>query len=109
MSETGKALSHGKFNARIEKALNESGLSDLFEVSSVECMGACESPVAVAIQGQGRATYLFAGVDPENDVQDMIATCRTYLGSPNGWIEDARACGRLRELLRSRVPALNAD
>ncbi|MGI9352580.1 MAG: DUF1636 family protein [Rhizobiaceae bacterium] len=98
-----------EFTALLENALDAAGLAEEFEVGLVECMGACENPVAVAIQGQGRATYLFAGVEPANDSQDIIQTCKSYLATTDGWIEDARSCGRLRELLRSRVPALNRD
>ncbi len=93
----------------IVEAVCKAGLEQDFEVGSVACMGACEAPVAIAIQGHDRGTYLFAGVDPEADLPDIISTCRTYLEAPRGWIEDARPCGRLRELLRSRVPAMDAD
>ncbi|MEM9471428.1 MAG: DUF1636 family protein [Pseudomonadota bacterium] len=97
------------FRAQIVEAMRDAGLEHQFEVDGVACMGACEAPVAIAIQGHGRGTYLFAGVDPEADLTDIVSTCRTYLEAPQGWIEDARPCGRLRELLRSRVPAMDSD
>ncbi|WP_224814143.1 DUF1636 family protein [Hasllibacter sp. MH4015] len=71
------------------------------------CMNACSEPVSLSIQGPGRATYFFSGVDPLADRQDIVATVRAYLHSPDGWIEDARPCGRLRHCLKGRVPALN--
>ena len=73
-----------------------------------DCMSACESPVSLALQSRGRATYLFAGVDPVADAADIAATCQLYLDAENGWIEDARGCGRLRFCLRGRVPPLSA-
>jgi len=97
------------FRAQIARAIHDVGLDSQFEVGCVACMGACEEPVAMAIQGHGRGTYLFAGLNPETDITDIISTCRTYLDVPKGWIEDARPCGRLRDLLRSRVPAMDAD
>ena len=75
-------------------------------IRTAECLGACQSPVSLALQGPGLATYLFAGVDPGSDASDIANTCRTYLDSPRGWIEDARPCGRLRHCLRARIPAL---
>lgn len=70
------------------------------------CLNACGAPVTLALQGAGRATYLFNGVDPEADRADILATVRLYLESPGGWIGDARPCGRLRHCLLGRVPAL---
>ena len=71
------------------------------------CMNACADPVSLALQGEGRATYFFAGIDPVTNRDDIVATVAIYLNSPNGWIEDATACGRLRHCLKGRVPALS--
>ena len=68
------------------------------------CLGPCDSPAALALQGEGRASYVFAGVSLPGDLDDVVATCRTYLRSPKGWITDARPCGRLRFCLRTRIP-----
>ncbi|MDN3721950.1 DUF1636 family protein [Roseibium salinum] len=79
-----------------------------FSIETADCMGACEQPISLALQGEGRATYLFAGLSIPDDIEDIVATGRTYLDAENGWIEDARPCGRLRFCLRARVPALMA-
>ncbi len=71
------------------------------------CMNGCSAPVSMALQGAGRATCFFAGIDPVADQEDVINTLRTYIKSPGGWIEDARPCGRLRHCLIGRVPALD--
>lgn len=97
-----------RFVEELEGALDQAGLADRFTVRPFECMGVCADPVTVALQGEEMATYVFAGVDPEKDVTDIIATCRVYVESPLGWIEDARPCGRLRHCLKARVPALTA-
>lgn len=76
------------------------------QVMPQACMNGCETPTSVALQGRGRATYFFTGVDPQQDASDILATLETYLASPEGWIEDARGCGRLRFCLTGRVPAL---
>jgi len=92
----------------VRAALDTADLAVPVAVVSQDCMGACAEPVSLALQGRGRATCLFAGVDPQDDLDDIVATIRTYLASPRGWIEDARPCGRLRFCLRGRVPALEA-
>ncbi|MCV0424719.1 MAG: DUF1636 domain-containing protein [Roseibium sp.] len=88
----------------LRRSLDEAGIK--FDVVQTECMGACEQPISVAIQGQGRATCLFAGLTFPDDIADIVATARTYLAADRGWIEDARSCGRLRFCLRARIPAL---
>ena len=78
----------------------------LVQLRDHACMNACATPTSLALQGQGRATYFFAEVDPDADRGDMLATVQTYLDAPKGWIGDARAYGRLRFCLKGRVPAL---
>lgn len=72
------------------------------------CMNGCAEPVSMALQGEGRATYFFTGIDPVGDAADVVATLRAYLEAEAGWIEDARGCGRLRFCLKGRVPTLSS-
>lgn len=94
---------------QLRNSIDASKLSDHFDIETVECLGACETPVTIAFQGKDKACFVFSGIDPDKDLKDIIATSETYLKAPKGWIEDARSCGRLRELLRSRVPAFGSD
>lgn len=90
----------------IRAALQRQGLDDRVRLRAIACMGACEAPVSLGLQGAGRASYVFAGLVPQQDAADIAKTCQHYLDSPEGWIEDARPCGRLRLCLRTRLPAL---
>lgn len=74
-------------------------------VESAPCLERCDAPVAMTLQREGGAGYVFSGIRPNADTHDIIATCRAYLNSPGGWIEDARPCGRLRFCLSARLPA----
>ena len=91
---------------RLRQALARAGLPAAVRVAGQSCLGACAEPVALSLQGRGRATYLFSGLRPAEDLADIEATVRLYLDSPAGWIKDAHGCGRLRFCLRGRVPAL---
>ena len=91
--------------AQLREALRAEGLTG-FEVGAVACMGACAAPLALAVQGDGRATFVFDGVDLIADAADIASTARAWLAARDGWIEDGAACGRLRERLRARTPAL---
>ena len=90
----------------VQQALKTAGLQDQVTLGDQACFSSCAEPTALALQGQGRASYVFSGVDVVADADDIAATCLTYLSSPKGWIEDARPCGRLRMCLRARIPAL---
>ncbi len=94
------------FQHHIEAALTAAKLSRPFHVAMTDCLGACEAPITVALQGEGMASYVFSGLSGAEDVPDLVETCRLYAESPQGWIEDARRCGRLRHLLRARLPAV---
>ena len=94
------------FVRQLGTALDQAELPETFEITQVDCMGSCSDPTSVALQGTGRASYLFAGLSAHRDIDDIIATCREYLNAPDGWMEDARGCGRLRFCLKARIPAL---
>ncbi|WP_240336732.1 DUF1636 family protein [Tropicibacter sp. Alg240-R139] len=90
----------------IAQALQEAGLQDRVVLSDHECFSACAQPVTISLQGEGMASYVFAGLSLVEDAGDVAATCQTYLNCRGGWIEDARSCGRLRLCLRARIPAI---
>ena len=91
----------------LQEALQTSGLAQVFSVRWVDCMNVCDEPVTIALQGKTKATYVFAGVSLNTDINDIVTTCQAYLAANSGWIEDARPCGRLRHCLKSRIPALS--
>ena len=71
----------------------------------MECLLACGAPLALAVTGEGKATYLFAGVDPEAQAGEVLAFAALYRDAPGGEVADARPCGDLRFCLRGRIPA----
>lgn len=76
------------------------------EVEIFACLGGCETPVSIAVQAGGRASYVFSGLSGDWPEGDIAAFCRLYLAAPDGWIEDARPAGELRFHLRARLPAV---
>lgn len=90
--------------AALDRAFAEAGLP--VSLRGQACLNACSRPQAMALQGAGRATYVFHAVDPETDIDDILGTVRTYLAAEQGWITDAAACGRLRLCLRARIAAV---
>jgi len=86
-------------------ALGAKWVTTLCDVTC-SCLNMCQSPVAFALQGAQKATYLFSGADPAQDTQDMLGLLQLYADAPEGWITEAEAAGRLRLCLQGRVPRL---
>lgn len=103
MASVSPAQDH-QFRADVEAAIDEAGLADTITVERGPCMGSCETPITIALQGHERTSYVFSGVKPNTDIPDIVSTCRLYADSPGGQILDARRCGRLRNLLRAQIP-----
>jgi predicted metal-binding protein len=91
------------FAAELRVALAGADLT--YEVRDFDCMSNCARPLSVAFSAADKATYLFGDVDTAGDLKDVIAFASLYAKSPDGWIEDARPAGRLRQCLIGRVPA----
>jgi len=91
----------------LREALERAGLANRITFEFGGCVGACAEPVAIGLQGEGLASYVFSGLDLHEDADDIAATCQAYLAARKGWIVDAHPCGRLRDCLRARLPALS--
>ena len=87
------------------RALADHLASEGLAVRLVDCLNACGTPLALAVTGEGKATYLFAGVDPEAQAEEVATFAALYRDAPRGEIADARACGDLRFCLKGRIPA----
>ena len=93
--------------AQLQDHLDQSDLSERIIIQPSPCLGVCTDAHAIALTGKGRASLVFCGVDPVKDMADIAATCRAWLEAEDGWIEDARPCGRLRHQLHARIPYLD--
>lgn len=91
----------------VREALARAGLADRITFEFGGCIGACVEPIAIGLQGEGLATYVFSGLNLREDADDIAATCQAYLAARKGWILDAHPCGRLRDCLRARLPTLS--
>jgi predicted metal-binding protein len=77
----------------------------LAEVALIDCMHVCGKPVALSFRGEGKAAYLFAGVDPVAQLDEILTFAGLYATARGGIVEDARPCGDLRLCLVGRIPA----
>lgn len=90
--------------ATLRGALKLAGLSGRIEVDATPCLGGCVAPVNISLQGAGRGSYVFDGLDVKASEAEIVKLCQMYLELDRGWIEDARPLGELRNRLRARIP-----
>lgn len=75
------------------------------EVATTDCMIVCSKPVTVSFRATGKAAYLFSGVDPETQAEEIAEFARLYALADDGIVQDVRSIGQLRFCLIGRVPA----
>ncbi len=75
------------------------------EVNTTDCMIVCGNPVTVSFRAEGKAAYLFSGVDPETQAEEVAEFARLYAAADDGLVEDVRSIGQLRFCLIGRIPA----
>ncbi|MFK7868613.1 MAG: DUF1636 family protein [Roseobacter sp.] len=92
---------------KLRAAIDMAGdaISDDFEISGVACMAGCDRPCTVAYHGSRKATYLFGDIDPDVDVEDLVAFARQYAHLHDGWCSSVDRPGKLRTSTLARVPS----
>ena len=75
------------------------------EVATTDCMIVCGKPVTVSFRATGKAAYLFSGVDPETQAEEIAEFARLYADAADGIVNDVRSIGQLRFCLIGRIPA----
>ena len=92
---------------RLRRAIAAAGdaVPETFEISGVACMAGCDRPCTVAYHGTRKATYLFGDIDPQADIDDLVAFARQYAYLQDGWCSSVDRPGKLRTATLARVPA----
>ncbi len=92
---------------KLKLAMRTAGkpVSDEFNISGVACMAGCSRPCTVAYHGSQKAAYLFGDIDPNEDIEDLIAFARQYASLDVGWCSSTERPGKLRRTTLARIPA----
>ncbi|WP_299408728.1 DUF1636 domain-containing protein [uncultured Roseobacter sp.] len=92
---------------RLRAAIAAAGdtVTEDFEISGVACMAGCARPCTVAYHGSRKATYLFGDIEPDADIDDLVAFARQYALLEDGWCSSVDRPGKLRKTTLARVPA----
>ncbi|MEQ8543212.1 MAG: DUF1636 domain-containing protein [Roseitalea porphyridii] len=93
--------------ARLRNALALAGdaIGEDFEISGTVCMAGCDRPCTVAFFGSHKATYLFGDIDPDENIEDLVAFARQYASLADGWCSSTTRPPGLSGKTLARVPA----
>lgn len=80
-------------------------VGDDFEVSGIACMAGCSRPCTVAYRASEKAAYLFGDIDPDTDIDDLVAFAKQYRALEDGWCNSSQRPGNLRKSTLARIPA----
>lgn len=97
-NESGRAL-YDAVRARV-RGLGECAIT----VAPVECLAVCKRPCTLALAGTGKWTVVVGDLDPETNVDDVIAAVRSYQGSETGIIPWRQRPVSFRKGVVSRIP-----
>lgn len=73
---TGKTLFH-RLTAAAEQVPH-------IEIVPVDCLAVCDRPATIAFQGFGKWSYTIGDVDPDNDIDDILAAADAVAASEHG-------------------------
>ena len=62
------------FLKQLNNSISDSKLSDHFDIETVECLGACETPVTIAFHGKDKACFVFSGIDTDKRLYKSLRT-----------------------------------
>jgi len=92
---------------RLRAAIQAAGgaLSDDFEISGTACMAGCDTPCTVGYHASKKAAYLFGNIDPDQDIDELVAFAKLYRARDDGWFSGRLYPEKLRENTLGRVPS----
>lgn len=73
---------------------------------AVDCLAGCDHPIAVGVQGQGKAAYLFGGIETDEDIDAIGEFALQYHDCCDGWSSSTDRPAALRDKTLARLPAL---
>lgn len=81
------------------------GLAEDFEISGTACMAGCDRPCTVAWRATGKTTWLFGDIDPDADIDALVAFATLYQRLEDGGCRAADHPGKLATATLARIPA----
>lgn len=94
--------------AKLRAAIDAAGdaIAEEFVISGTANMAGCDRPCTVAYYGSRKASYLFGGIDPGDDIDELVTFARQYAELGDGWRSSVDRPDKLHNTTLARVPAV---
>lgn len=73
-------------------------------VTAVDCLAVCKRPCTIALSGTNKWTYLIGDLDPDSQVDEIVAAARSFAASDNGIVPWRERPPSFRKGVIARVP-----
>jgi len=90
----------------IEARLRD-GDQDRVAVAGVDCLAVCKRPCTIALSATNKWTYLIGDLDPDRQVDEIVAAARSFAASENGIVPWRERPASFRKGVIARVPPLD--
>lgn len=90
----------------IEARLRD-GNPDRVAVTGVDCLAVCKRPCTIALSAANKWTYLIGDLDPDTQVDEIVAAARSFATSENGIVPWRERPASFRKGVIARVPPLD--
>jgi predicted metal-binding protein len=76
-------------------------------VAGVDCLAVCKRPCTIAFSAANKWTYLIGDLDPDVQVDEIVAAARSFAATENGIVPWRERPASFRKGVIARVPPLD--
>jgi predicted metal-binding protein len=76
-------------------------------VTGVDCLAVCKRPCTIALSATNKWTYLIGDLDPDTQIDEIVAAARSFAASENGIVPWRERPASFRKGVIARVPPLD--
>jgi predicted metal-binding protein len=81
------------------------GLPEDFAISGTVCLSGCTRPCTVAFIAEGKTSYLFGDIDPNDSIEALVEFAKLYRAREDGMTRFNERPGALRGKCLARIPS----
>lgn len=89
-------------------ALNAIDLPDLVQIHGVNCISNCSQGCTIVLRGEGRWSYVYGNLDPDEHVEIILDGVNKYLNAADGLVPWRERPEHFRKNCIARIPPLEA-
>jgi predicted metal-binding protein len=90
----------------LERAIAAAEVEGDVEIVGVECLSNCKRSCTIALASEGRWTYVYGDMHPDESVDDILEGARLYAASSDGIVPWRERPVIFRKNVIARIPSL---